>query len=106
MSQSEWIAAAILAGFLIYLAIKGKLATYWSFMTGGGTAAPASSTSSAASTASTVGSTVAGLAGTAAGPAATALPGVVSGTVTQGQQTTQEYFPMLANPSPLGAISF
>jgi hypothetical protein len=100
MSQSEWIAVAIVAGFLVYLAIKGKLATYWTMLTGGGAASSAAggvagAVAGAAGGAAT--SSAAGaVAGAVAGPAATTLPGVVSGTVTQGQQTTQEYFPMIA----------
>jgi len=99
LSQSEWIAVAILAGFLVFLAIKGKLANYWSLLTGGAVGGTASS--------SPASSSVGALAGAAAGPAA-ALPGVVSGTVTQGQQTTQQFFPMIPGMSaiPLPSVTF
>ena len=39
MSQSEWIAAALIAGFILYLAVKGKLNAYWWLLAGGGTGA-------------------------------------------------------------------
>lgn len=41
LSQSEWIVAAILGGFFVYLAIRGKLGNYWSLMVGGGSGAAA-----------------------------------------------------------------
>jgi hypothetical protein len=96
LSQSEWIAVAILAGFLIFLAIKGKLANYWSLLTGGA----ASGTSSAASTATTTAGT---LAGTAAGAATGALPSggtstssaTVAGTITNNGQTATTTFPTI-----------
>jgi hypothetical protein len=111
LSQSEWIAVAILAGFLIYLSIKGKLAAYWTLLTGG--AAASSSTAAASSTASgavnSAASAVAGVAGAAAGAAVPALPGVTSGTVTQGGQTTQQYFPNIPGvnlSNPMSMVTF
>jgi hypothetical protein len=42
MSQSEWLAAVLIAGFLVWLAMSKRLAVYWSILTGGGAqAAPA-----------------------------------------------------------------
>jgi hypothetical protein len=107
LSQSEWIAVAILAGFLIYLAIKGKLANYWSLLTGGAAAGTsASSTAASSSPAATAGAQVGAIAGAAAGPA---LPGVTSGTVTQGGQTTQQYFPNIPGVNlnnPMSMVTF
>jgi hypothetical protein len=42
-TQAEWIVGAIVAGFIAYLSIKGKLPRYWAFLTGGGGAAVAAS---------------------------------------------------------------
>jgi hypothetical protein len=106
LSQSEWIAVAILAGFLIYLAIKGKLANYWSLLTGGAAAGTASSPSAASSSAasSSAGAAAGAIAGAAAGPA---LPGVTQGTVTQGNQTTTQYFPNIPGvPIAMPQVSF
>jgi hypothetical protein len=50
---------------------------------------------------------VSSVAGAAAGPAASTLPGVVGGTVTQGGQTTPQYFPMIPNVTGiLPSVSF
>lgn len=101
MSQSGLMVAALIGGFVVWLALSGKLATYWSILIGGGasstastSAAPAtpSSTSSSTSTASNVATlpssqaSVLGLGGTgtAAAPATggvgtatpTGVPGV------------------------------
>ena len=47
MSQSSLLASALLGGFIIWLAMNGKLATYWALLTGGSaqTAAQAAATS-------------------------------------------------------------
>jgi hypothetical protein len=90
LSQSEWIAVAILAGFLIFLAIKGKLANYWSLLTGGAAAGTASS-----STASTTG-TIAGAAAGAAIPS-----GTVAGTITSNGQTVATTFPTIPGTNVL-----
>jgi hypothetical protein len=103
LSQSEWIAVAILAGFLIFLAIKGKLANYWSLLTGGAAAG-----TSASSTSSTATSAVGSVAGAAAGAATGnvtggALPSggtstnsaTVSGTITNNGQTATTTFPTI-----------
>lgn len=60
MNQSSLMAGALLAGFVVYLAMNGKLAAYWSILIGGGSGSAASSatgsgsaaTSSSTSTAS------------------------------------------------------
>jgi hypothetical protein len=114
LSQSEWIAVAILAGFLIYLSIKGKLAAYWTLLTGGAAGGAAAAGASPAATAgaqvgavsSTATSAAGGVAGAVAGPA---LPGVTSGTVTQGGQTTQQYFPNIPGVNlnnPMSMVTF
>ena len=92
MSQSEWIGAAIIAGFFIFLAMKGKLATYWRLLTGGGrTADDIMGLVPVAGAASSAGSIVGGLAGAAAGPAV----GSIAGTITGDGQTTATTFPMI-----------
>jgi hypothetical protein len=48
MSQSGIMVAALLGGFVVFLAMQGKLANYWSILLGGG----ASATTGAATTAS------------------------------------------------------
>jgi hypothetical protein len=104
LSQSEWIAVAILAGFLIFLAIKGKLANYWSLLTGG---AAAGSSSTASTTASTAAS---GVAGAVAGAIVPAIPpgasssnstasNTVTGTITNNGQTATTTFPTLPGTS-------
>jgi hypothetical protein len=44
LSQSGLMGAALIAGFLIYLAAKGKLGSYWSILMGGTTGATSTST--------------------------------------------------------------
>jgi hypothetical protein len=56
MSQSGLMVAALLGGFVVYLAMTGKLAAYWSILMGGGatsTAAPAATTTSPTTTSPT-----------------------------------------------------
>lgn len=56
MSQSGLMVVALIGGFIVFLAMAGKLGTYWTLMTGGGgsstatTAAPAATTTSPATT--------------------------------------------------------
>jgi hypothetical protein len=101
LSQSEWIAVAILAGFLIFLAIKGKLANYWSLLTGGAAAGTASSSS----TASTTGAIAGAAAGSAIPSGATATnstaSGTVAGTITSNGQTVATTFPTIPGTSVL-----
>lgn len=40
MSQSEWLGAILIAGFIVYLAMSQRLAVYWSILTGGAAQAP------------------------------------------------------------------
>ena len=79
LSQSSLMGAALIAGFILYLGMSGKLGAYWSILTGGtakgGTAAsatapsgttttpPASATNPPAVTPSTPGSIVGGILG-------------------------------------------
>ncbi len=60
LSQSEWIMAALFAGFLIYLAMKGKLGAYWSLLAGGGSPAAAKAAASRSAAASSTGGGIAG----------------------------------------------
>lgn len=39
MSQSEIIVGALLGGFVLFLLMSGRLATYWALLTGGGASA-------------------------------------------------------------------
>jgi hypothetical protein len=86
MSQSGLMVAALLGGFVVFLAMQGKLQNYWSILLGGG----------ASSTATT---------GTTTAPATTTAPGA---TTTSPTPTTSLFglpssiFPMLggtANPT-------
>jgi hypothetical protein len=36
VTQSGWIAAALIAGFLLWLALQNRLGAYWSILSGGG----------------------------------------------------------------------
>ena len=109
MSQSEWIGAAIIAGFLIFLAMKGKLATYWRMLTGGAIATKGGAGGTAGGGA---GSTIGGILGGLAGPGlgnlgsvlggavsgeadASAIPGAIGGTITQGGVTSPTSFPAI-----------
>ena len=91
MGQSELLAAALAGGFLLYLAAKGRLATYWSLMTGG--------TGAAASTGT------AGGQATAAGPTAAS---VVSGAGTAATALTDlsGAAPSILSPSPASIADF
>jgi hypothetical protein len=40
MSQSEWLAAILIAGFVLWLAMNNRLGVYWSLLLGGGPAPP------------------------------------------------------------------
>ena len=75
LSQSEWIAVAVVAGFLVFLAIKGKLGNYWTLLSGGGTPAKA---------AAPPGTLGAAAGGAAAGAAATGPVGQALGSVLGG----------------------
>jgi hypothetical protein len=93
MSQSGLMISALLAGFVVYLAVKQRLGVYWSILIGGGgssTTTPASTTTAPASTAtsSTLPATqgsILGLGGTtstattAAGGVGTATPTGIAG---------------------------
>jgi hypothetical protein len=52
MSQSSLMLGALLAGFVVWLGMQGKLAAYWSILIGGGssTAAPAATTTTPSAT--------------------------------------------------------
>jgi hypothetical protein len=102
LSQSEWILIAILAGFLVYLAIKGKLGVYWTLLTGG--AAASSSTSSTSSTVGSVAGAVAGaVTGSAVPPGASSSASTASssvgGTITNNGQTVATTFPTIPGTS-------
>jgi hypothetical protein len=115
MSQSEWIVAALVAGFLVFLAMKGKLARYWSLLIGGGTGASSPSSSSGTSPLAIGGGLVGSIAGGLSGPAAAVPSGSVStgtavtGTTTSGGQTTQQgysYLPGININDPLSMVTF
>lgn len=66
-SQSSWLAGALVAGFILYLAANQRLGVYWSLLTGGGAASSTAGTTSTGVAASTA--LAAGVAGGAmAGP--------------------------------------
>lgn len=98
MSQSSLMIATLIAGFVVYLAMNGKLAAYWSILMGGGasatpaatTAAPTTTTTPAPSTSTSSGTTttlpatqgsILGLGGTS-NPTAPATGGVATPTGT------------------------
>lgn len=88
MSQSGMIVAALVAGFVVYLAINGRLNTYWSLLTGGG-----------ATTASTSGT------GLPPGAAATvAAGGTVTGTTAVQSSSPNYLIPPIPNPFGSGNI--
>ena len=69
MGQSELLAGALAGGFILYLAMNNRLATYWALLTGG---APPSSTASTSTPPATT-ATAAGTAGAAVAQAAQSL---------------------------------
>jgi len=133
MNQSAWIAAAIVAAFLMFLAIKGKLGAYWSLLVGGGApkGSPGATPASGASGASTPGTSpldIAGglvggiggggltLPGSGSSPTPTSpqpgsvtgqQPDTFSGTVTgSGQTSTQQWSLLPGVLPPLPSVSF
>jgi len=66
VGQSELLAGALVGGFVLYLAMQNRLATYWALLTGGASGA---STSEQGSTAVSPASAVGQVAGQLAGPA-------------------------------------
>ena len=77
LSQSGLIAAALIGGFVVYLMMGQKLATYWSILIGGGSsAAPATTTGTGGVIApSGIANQAPGSAGTAGTPAVVGQPG-------------------------------
>lgn len=47
MSQSGWLAVALVVAFVLYLAANQRLALYWRLLTGGGATTPAAGGSAA-----------------------------------------------------------
>jgi hypothetical protein len=50
MSQSGIMVAALLGGFVVFLALQGKLANYWSILLGGGASATSGATTTSPTT--------------------------------------------------------
>jgi hypothetical protein len=79
MSQSGLMAAALIGGFFIWLMMQGKLATYWSILMGGASAAPAAPATTTGTggviAPSGIANQAAGSAGTAGTPAVVGQPG-------------------------------
>jgi hypothetical protein len=50
MTQSGWLAAALVLGFLLFLAANGKLQAYWSLLVGGSAGGSAGSAGGSATT--------------------------------------------------------
>jgi hypothetical protein len=113
MSQSEWIAATIVAGFLIYLAIKKKLPNYWAMMTGGA-AQPSTAGGGATSTLANA----ANLAGPILGPLLKPILGGIGQKIdpagapvppapaSVGGQSQAQSFPLMPNLPNLPAMTF
>jgi hypothetical protein len=53
MSQSGIMVAALLGGFVVFLAMQGKLGNYWSILLGGGSTAAAPASTNPAATPTT-----------------------------------------------------
>jgi hypothetical protein len=68
MSQGQWIAAALVAGFLAYLSVKGKLPRYWSFLTGGGASQSAAKSAAASGVGGAAGSVIGAVTGSSSAP--------------------------------------
>jgi hypothetical protein len=72
MSQSSLMVGALIAGFVVYLAMNGKLATYWSILIGGGSTSATTTTPSA--TTSTTSTTPSASTSTTTTPNVSTLP--------------------------------
>jgi hypothetical protein len=104
MSQSEWIGAILIAGFILWLAITQRLSAYWSILLGGGAAPPPPQASGGTSTAPQI--------GTATGDVLTG-PGLTGNSTSTGQNTTstptinnllqwlQKNYPDFSQPAPV-----
>jgi hypothetical protein len=57
MSQSGLMVAALLGGFVVFIAMQGKLANYWSILLGGGSTATSGATTTPAAPSTGSGST-------------------------------------------------
>ena len=53
MSQSGLMVAALVGGFIVFVAMQGKLANYWSILLGGGASSAGSATTPSTTTPST-----------------------------------------------------
>lgn len=103
LSQSEWIAVAIVAAFLVFITIRGRLGYYWSLLIGGG----AKSTPAEGAQAGALGGGILGAIPKALGIGApspsttspTSSPSspsnTVAGTVTSAGQTTVFQWPTI-----------
>jgi hypothetical protein len=100
MSQSGLMVAALVGGFVVFVAMQGKLANYWSILLGGG-----STSTGSAATPTTPGATT---------PGATPIPGgPVSGGTTSPFGLPSSIFPALggtanpfAAPSGSGGVGY
>lgn len=130
LSQSEWIMGAIVAGFVVFLAVRGKLGNYWSLLVGGGSGAAEKGAAAQAGSAAGGG----GLLGTGLGglldqwgigsPSSSSSPSspsstgptvgdvlagnAVTGTVTQGQDARGAIFSKIPGASsvPIPQVFF
>jgi hypothetical protein len=74
MSQSSAMGAALIAGFVVFLMMKGKLGAYWSILIGGGAKAASTGTGGVIAP-SGIANQAAGSQGTAGQPAVVGQPG-------------------------------
>jgi hypothetical protein len=93
MTQSGWIAAALLLGFALWLAMQNKLGAYWSILVGGSTGGttPAAPQPAAAQSSGMAPGMIGG--GNPASPGGSGAPFVQPGSATG---TTLD--PLLNNP--------
>lgn len=61
MSQSTVLIGALLAAFIVYLAMNNRLVTYWQLLTGGGTTTTTSATTPNATAGGILSGTLKGL---------------------------------------------
>lgn len=100
LSQSTILVGALLAAFIVYLAMNGRLNAYWALLTGSAAGATATSSTGSATTGSIAGST--GLSSGLTGSTTGVTPGTSGGLAAPGGFGG----PLSITVHPLGNIAY
>jgi hypothetical protein len=93
MSQSEWLGAVLIAGFIVWLAMNQRLSVYWSILLGGGGTTGGTTGGSATPAQATAAPATAAPAAAAPAAPATAAPVTVSPSSPTGGQSGGQSVP-------------